>query len=210
MLTSGAGTPKRVEDELDLGMADVLKVRARTGEGREQATDAFRNAWLTGLRLAPRTAVRAGRAWGAWASEEGDWESAVRALGYSLDAVDRLHRVQGGRKHREAVVEQQGLAHTDAAVAWVRARDPEKAPLMRTRHQIGLLEHTAIHLIANAIARNVGVPQTWPDGRFDVIFVFTLSGSEHRFSRVPEMLLAGDDPEPTWSDQAIPAGAGTP
>jgi hypothetical protein len=58
-------------------------------------------------------------------------------------------------------------------------------------------EHKHIPLIGNAILGNsTTVPQTWPDDRFDVVFVFDLQPSgSYDFSQVPQMLLAGDSPE---------------
>ncbi|MFI9273345.1 hypothetical protein ACIGXM_21880 [Kitasatospora sp. NPDC052896] len=39
-------------------------------------------------------------------------------------------------------------------------------------------------------------PATWPDARFDVVWVFTRQGDGWNFSQVPQMLLAGDLPTP--------------
>jgi hypothetical protein len=41
-------------------------------------------------------------------------------------------------------------------------------------------------------------PGSWPGDRFDIVYVFTrtASGSGWDFSQVPQMLLAGDSPDP--------------
>ena len=54
--------------------------------------------------------------------------------------------------------------------------------------------HEDINAIANAILGDNSAPQTWPAGRFDVVFVFTLSPSDGTYSlaQVMERLLAGD------------------
>ena len=39
-------------------------------------------------------------------------------------------------------------------------------------------------------------PTTWPDTRFDVVYVLTGSGSAWSFRQVPEMLLVGDSAAP--------------
>ena len=58
-------------------------------------------------------------------------------------------------------------------------------------------EHDAIHLIANEIMGDTtSVPQTWPDDRFDMIYVFTLVGNKYEFSQVPQMALVGDSSVP--------------
>jgi hypothetical protein len=57
-------------------------------------------------------------------------------------------------------------------------------------------EHKHIPLIANAILGNTTAPQSWPDNRFDIVWVFDLDAGSgtYRFSQVPQLLLAGDVP----------------
>jgi hypothetical protein len=55
-------------------------------------------------------------------------------------------------------------------------------------------QHENISLIANTILGAKLAPQTWPSGRFDLVFVLTLDRL-HRtydFAQVPQCLLAGD------------------
>ncbi len=44
----------------------------------------------------------------------------------------------------------------------------------------------------------VSIPSTWPDDRFDLLWIFEpdQGGAAFRFRQVPQMLLAGDRPEP--------------
>jgi hypothetical protein len=55
-------------------------------------------------------------------------------------------------------------------------------------------EHQNIPKIAEAILPNGPYPRHWPEGRFDVVWVFdrTASGAGWAFSQVPQLLLAGD------------------
>jgi hypothetical protein len=58
-------------------------------------------------------------------------------------------------------------------------------------------EHKRLHTIANAILGDaVTAPQTWPDDRFDVTWIFEREASgAYRFDQRPQLLLAGDRPE---------------
>jgi hypothetical protein len=40
------------------------------------------------------------------------------------------------------------------------------------------------------------VPATWPDARFDLVWVFDLNptSNDYRFSQQPQLLLSGDKP----------------
>ena len=57
-------------------------------------------------------------------------------------------------------------------------------------------EHHLIPAIASGLLGSTsGVPQIWPDDRFDLVWVIDLAGSgEHaaRFRQVPQLLLHGD------------------
>ncbi len=58
-------------------------------------------------------------------------------------------------------------------------------------------EHKRIHTIANAILGDeTTAPQTWPDDRFDVTWIFERGPSgTYTFDQRPQLLLAGDRPE---------------
>ena len=64
--------------------------------------------------------------------------------------------------------------------------------------------HEKIPRIASQIPMHSAtpVPKTWPadaqgNGRFDVVWLFEFDNASgtHRFSHIPQMLLAGDVPE---------------
>jgi hypothetical protein len=60
-------------------------------------------------------------------------------------------------------------------------------------------EHQAISVIGNSITgNNTLCPQSWPENRFDLIFVFDqdVGSGEWSFHQVPQRLLAGDSSEP--------------
>lgn len=40
------------------------------------------------------------------------------------------------------------------------------------------------------------IPDSWPDHRYDMVFVFHLEGERYHFTQVPQLVLAGDSPEP--------------
>ena len=57
--------------------------------------------------------------------------------------------------------------------------------------------HSHIPPLAKAIAgRQYDGPHAWPDDRFDVVWTLTRVGSGWRFGQVPQLLLAGDLPDP--------------
>ncbi|MEC3917596.1 hypothetical protein [Nocardia sp. CDC160] len=39
-------------------------------------------------------------------------------------------------------------------------------------------------------------PKSWPDDRFDIVYVLTRNGTGWTFTQVPQMLIAGDSPAP--------------
>jgi hypothetical protein len=57
--------------------------------------------------------------------------------------------------------------------------------------------HEAIPKLVHAVG-DVGpaVPSDWPDDRFDVVWTLTPDASGWRFAQVPQLLLAGDQPDP--------------
>jgi len=63
-------------------------------------------------------------------------------------------------------------------------------------------EHEFIPSIANLILGNsTTVPQTWPNPRFDVVWVFDLNPATntYTFNQLPQLLLQGDLPTPISS-----------
>ena len=66
-------------------------------------------------------------------------------------------------------------------------------------HVLVAWEHKRIPLIANQlVGTSAGVPQVWPDDRFDLVWVFepVPGRSTYRFRQVSQVLLAGDRAEP--------------
>ena len=66
-------------------------------------------------------------------------------------------------------------------------------------HVLVAWEHKRIPLIANQlVGTSTGVPQIWPDDRFDLVWVFEPrpDAPAYRLRQVPQLLLAGDRAEP--------------
>ena len=58
-------------------------------------------------------------------------------------------------------------------------------------------EHEAIPAIANRIlGGSSSCPQIWPGARFDLVWIFDRRAAGWRFAQVPQLLLAGDSPQP--------------
>lgn len=58
-------------------------------------------------------------------------------------------------------------------------------------------EHEAIPAIVAGLGTvDPTPPSKWPDGRFDMVWVFSATGPGWRFHQVPQLLLAGDSPNP--------------
>jgi hypothetical protein len=55
--------------------------------------------------------------------------------------------------------------------------------------------HEAIPALVRAIGP-AECPKAWPDDRYDVVWTLTADGSRWRFAQVPQLLLAGDRPDP--------------
>jgi hypothetical protein len=56
-------------------------------------------------------------------------------------------------------------------------------------------EHEAIPTIASHLgAVTPAPPESWPDERFDLVWVFTRQPDGWTFTQVPQLLLAGDNP----------------
>jgi len=53
-------------------------------------------------------------------------------------------------------------------------------------------EHELIPHIVGLLPNAPNVPQTWPDDRFDIVWVLDPAGDGWKFSQIPQMLLAGD------------------
>jgi len=67
-------------------------------------------------------------------------------------------------------------------------------------------EHRLIPAMAERIVGGpLDVPTVWPSDRYDLVWVFEpgRDGSRHLFRQVPQMLLAGDRPEPIGASPEV-------
>ena len=62
--------------------------------------------------------------------------------------------------------------------------------------------HGHIPKIAGAICSGLPIPSEWPEDRFDLVWVFDRSSRKTTFKQVPQLLLAGDEPEVAPLDKA--------
>ena len=56
--------------------------------------------------------------------------------------------------------------------------------------------HEAIPAIKDALLGDHSAPRNWDKERFDLVWVFTRTATGWRFEQVPQLLLAGDKPDP--------------
>ncbi|SEU29531.1 hypothetical protein [Stigmatella erecta] len=81
-------------------------------------------------------------------------------------------------------------------------RDLVKAVLALTGNVLIAWQHQNIPAITQQIIQQAQVsnpddiPSQWPDGRFDMVFVFTRSSAGYTFAQVPQLLLPGDSSKP--------------
>jgi hypothetical protein len=71
-----------------------------------------------------------------------------------------------------------------------RAADPAGPTLLAWEHK-GIAD-----IVAHLGKVDPAPPGDWPGNRFDLVWVFTANGSGWRFQQVPQLLLAGDSPDP--------------
>lgn len=84
---------------------------------------------------------------------------------------------------------------------WLKGQEQEMTTAVMAQGGIVLVcwEHQDIPGIANQILGNdTTAPKSWPGSRFDLVWVFDLDASTgaYTFSQVPQLLLAGDLPDP--------------
>ena len=64
-------------------------------------------------------------------------------------------------------------------------------------HVLVAWEHKRIPLIVDRLLGDASAPQTWPDDRFDLVWLIELDGAGRlRLRQVPQLLLAGDRADP--------------
>ena len=87
--------PLRPSRFYNLGLALLQRFDAkRSPPDAQAATDAFREACLTGLEYSLEWALGAANAWGSWAEQLRNWAEAAEAYGYGLRAIDSLYQMQ--------------------------------------------------------------------------------------------------------------------
>jgi hypothetical protein len=56
-------------------------------------------------------------------------------------------------------------------------------------------EHKQIPALIALIPLGLTVPQTWPDNRFDIVWILDRVADGWRFTQRPQLLLVGDRPD---------------
>ena len=131
--------------------AQAEPVPAGTAEGlAAEASDAYRDASAAALRLAPADCLATATQWARWAEDSDAWETAREAYRLAADAVDRLFATQIGRQDKELWLQAANGVPSQAALALVRAGEPEAAALM--------LERGRTRLLAESLGRTSAVP----------------------------------------------------
>jgi hypothetical protein len=139
--------PERAVYLSNLG-TDLADRYARRGQRAdlEAAQSAYRGACEWGLETALEPALVGARGWGNWALERHAWEEATEAYDYGAKAVERLLEAQLLRSAKESWLrEVQGLA-ANAAYAWARVGDLERA--------VEVVEGGRARLLAEALERH--------------------------------------------------------
>ena len=99
----------------------------------------------------------------------------------------------------ETIVAVAGLLNVEPQTRYTLDEETALVRSVLTSEGVALIawEHKRIPLIANAILGDTRTaPQSWPDDRFDVVWIFdrTLAGA-YRFTQLPQLLLGGDRSE---------------
>ena len=99
----------------------------------------------------------------------------------------------------ETIVAVAGLLNVEPQTRYTLDEETALVRSVLTSEGVALIawEHKRIPLIANAILGDtMTAPQSWPDNRFDVVWIFdrTLAGA-YCFTQLPQLLLGGDRSE---------------
>jgi broad specificity phosphatase PhoE len=154
--------------------------------------------------LTPTGWQRAGALAGLFAPSSGHFADARLATPRALYASGVAH-------HSNSLRPQQTIAPLTAKLALsINTNHPkgDEAALVEAATTIGgtvliVWEHEAIPAIAALVlGGNRGIPQHWPDERFDLVWVFDRPDGQNAwsFAQVPQKLLAGD------RDDLLPIG----
>ena len=126
--TAAAEVPPTAQERIRIvaGLADSLATRAiATGSGSDaaRATDAYRSAATAGLERLPEQAIGSAGNWGMWAISRESFAEAAEALGYGLQALEQLSRIQVTRLQKESWLRDIREIPVHAAYALARIRD---------------------------------------------------------------------------------------
>jgi hypothetical protein len=118
----------------------------------------------------------------------------------SAAATDLVPADSKSRRSEETVTPLAQRIAVDINLTFSKGHEKELAKAVQACEGPVLIawQHESINLIANSILGSKIAPQTWPDERFDVVFVLTLHPLEaaYSFAQVPQRLLAGDSASP--------------
>lgn len=107
-------------------------------------------------------------------------------------------RGEHGQRPQQTVTPLAGRLGVAVDIRFGKGQGAALAGALAAAHGVTLVSWQ--HEEIPAIAAHLGVvspppPSSWPDDRYDVIWVLTRSGAGWAFGQVPQMLLAGDRPD---------------
>jgi predicted metal-dependent hydrolase len=126
--TAAAEVPPTAQEHIRIvaGLADSLATRASaTGSASDaaRARNAYRSATIVGLERLPEQAIGSASNWGMWSITRESFAEAAEALGYGLQALEQLSRIQATRLQKESWLRYTREIPVHAAYALVRTRD---------------------------------------------------------------------------------------
>ncbi|QUQ64020.1 hypothetical protein [Kutzneria sp. CA-103260] len=105
----------------------------------------------------------------------------------------------GSKRPQQTVTPLAAKLGVQVNIKFKKGQESALAAELDGRHGVTLVawQHEAIPAIVERL-RGVtpAAPTSWPDDRFDVVWVFTRDGGGWRFAQVPQMLLGGDSDKP--------------
>ncbi len=126
----------------------------------------------------------------------------VRRAGLATPA--HLFASSTGTHHTQSHRERETLAPLaqklgiEIDLTFDKGQEDEVAAAAMERSEAVLIawEHKSIAKLARCISGEGGIPEEWPDDRFDLIYVFRKNDRKTRyfFAQMPQLLLAGDSP----------------
>ena len=141
------------------GLADSLAARAEAnsdGTDAERARRGYRSAVTAGLERLPEQAIGSASTWGTWAIARGSFAEAAEALGYGLQALEQLFRVQVARLHKETWLRDSQEIAAQAAYALAQTGDLAGASAALERGR-GLLLSEALQRDRTELGRLAGI-----------------------------------------------------